>query len=194
VPTTTDDQPDAPPSTRRRALLIALFSISAVVLVLDQASKAWAISSLVEGERHDLVGNLLGFQLVFNPGAALSIATGMTWVLTIVAAVVIVVVFALLRTRCGALVAALAAIGAAAWWSAGGSREAATLLWRKYSPFADAASAPAASASAVEQAIRLEGVLWPALFIGVLLVLVAVLRGITRRRGVRNSEECGEIS
>ena len=92
MPTTTDDQPDAPPSTRRRALLIALFSISAVVLVLDQASKAWAISSLVEGERHDLVGNLLGFQLVFNPGAALSIATGMTWVLTIVAAVVIVVV------------------------------------------------------------------------------------------------------
>ena len=92
MPTTTDDQPDAPPSTRRRALLIALFSISGVVLVLDQVSKAWALSSLVEGERHDLVGSLLGLQLVFNPGAALSIATGMTWVLTIVAAVVIVVV------------------------------------------------------------------------------------------------------
>ena len=92
MPTTTDDQPDAPPSTRRRALLIALFSISGVVLVLDQVSKAWALSSLVEGERHDLVGKLLGLQLVFNPGAALSIATGMTWVLTIVAAVVIVVV------------------------------------------------------------------------------------------------------
>lgn len=92
MPTTTDDQPDAPPSTRRRALLITLFSLSAVVLVLDQVSKAWAISSLVEGERRDLVGNLLGLQLVFNPGAALSIATGMTWVLTIIAAVVIVVV------------------------------------------------------------------------------------------------------
>lgn len=92
MPTTTDDQPDAPPSNRRRALLITLFSLSAVVLVLDQASKAWAISSLVEGERRDLVGNLLGLQLVFNPGAALSIATGMTWVLTIVAAVVIVVI------------------------------------------------------------------------------------------------------
>ena len=92
MPTTTDDQPDAPPNTRRRALLIALFSISAVVLVLDQASKAWAISSLVEGERHDLVGKLLGLQLVFNPGAALSIATGMTWVLTIVATAVIVVI------------------------------------------------------------------------------------------------------
>ncbi|GEL99682.1 signal peptidase II [Cellulomonas terrae] len=92
MPTTTDDQPDAPPSTRRRALLTTLFSLSAVVLVLDQVSKAWAVSSLVEGERRDLVGNLLGVQLVFNPGAALSIATGMTWVLTIVAAVVIVVI------------------------------------------------------------------------------------------------------
>lgn len=92
MPTTTDDQPDAPPSSRRRALLITLFSLSAVVLLLDQLSKAWAISSLVEGERRDVVGNLLGLQLVFNPGAALSIATGMTWVLTVVAAVVIVVI------------------------------------------------------------------------------------------------------
>ena len=92
MPTTTDDQPDAPPSTRRRALLIALFSISALVLVVDQISKVWAISSLVEGERRDLVGTLLGLQLVYNPGAALSIAEGMTWVLTIVATVVIVVV------------------------------------------------------------------------------------------------------
>ena len=106
-----------------------------------------------------------------------------------VAAVALVVVFALLQTRCGALVAALAAIGGAAWWSAGGSREAATLLWHKYSPFADAASAPAGSAAAVEQAIRLEGVIFPALFVGVLLVLVAVLRGITRRRGGRDGEE-----
>jgi len=109
------------------------------------------------------------------------------------AAVALIVVFALLQSRWGALVAALAAIGGAAWWSAGGSREAATLLWHKYSPFADA-SAPAATASAVEQASRLEGVLWPALFIGVLLVLAAVLRGITRRRGGPDGEEFGEIS
>lgn len=92
MPTTTDVQPDAPPPARRRALLITLFSLSVVVLLLDQVSKAWAIRSLVEGERQDLVGNLLGLQLVFNPGAALSIATGMTWVLTIVAAVVVVVI------------------------------------------------------------------------------------------------------
>ncbi|WP_421733369.1 signal peptidase II [Cellulomonas sp.] len=93
MPTTTDDQPDAPStSPRRRALLITLVSISVAVLVLDQLSKAWALASLVEGERRELVGSLLGLQLVFNSGAALSIATGMTWVLTIVATVVVVVV------------------------------------------------------------------------------------------------------
>lgn len=93
MPTPTDDQPDARPTTpRRRALLITLFSLSAVVLVLDQLSKAWAVEALADGARRDLIGDLLGFQLVFNPGAALSIATGMTWLLTIVATVVIVVV------------------------------------------------------------------------------------------------------
>ena len=93
MPTTTDDQSAAPPThPRRRALLIALFSIAAVVLVLDQASKAWALDALADGERRHLIGDLLGLKLVFNPGAALSIATGMTWLLTLVATVVIVVV------------------------------------------------------------------------------------------------------
>lgn len=93
MPTTTDDSLDAPSvHPRRRGLLIALFSIAAVVLVLDQVSKAWALDALADGHRRQLVGDLLGLQLVFNPGAALSIATGMTWLLTIVATVVIVVV------------------------------------------------------------------------------------------------------
>jgi signal peptidase II len=93
VPTTPDDLSDAPPvRPRRRALLIALFSIAGVVLVLDQVTKAWALDALADGERRQVIGDLLGLQLVFNPGAALSIATGMTWLLTVVAMVVIVVV------------------------------------------------------------------------------------------------------
>jgi len=78
--------------------------IAAGVLLLDQASKQWALASLEEGTRRALVGDLLGLQLVFNPGAALSIATGMTWVLTIVATVVVVVV-----------VRAASRIGSALW-------------------------------------------------------------------------------
>jgi len=93
VPTTPDVQPDAPSThPRRRGLLIALFTIAGVVLVVDQVSKAWALDALADGERRQVLGDLLGLQLVFNPGAALSIATGMTWLLTLVAMVVIVVV------------------------------------------------------------------------------------------------------
>jgi len=97
--------------------------------------------------------------------------------------------FLLLLTRWGGVFAALIIIGAAAWWSAGGSGAAAAVVWHKYASVALAASAPTPSASAVEQAQRLEGVLWPALLIGVLLVLAAVLRsaarlGAIRRRGV----------
>jgi signal peptidase II len=38
-----------------------------------------------------VVGDLLGLSLIYNPGAALSIATGMTWVLTVIAVVVVAV-------------------------------------------------------------------------------------------------------
>ena len=91
MPTTSDDPPVAPSaSPRRRRLLILLFSITVVVLVLDQLSKVWALDNLEDGIRRVLVGDLLGLQLVFNSGAALSIGTGMTWLLTLVAVAVIV--------------------------------------------------------------------------------------------------------
>lgn len=77
---------------RRRNLLILLAALSAIVLIVDQASKFWAEGTLVVGERTPLIGDLLGLDLIYNPGAALSIATGLTWVLTIVATAVVVVV------------------------------------------------------------------------------------------------------
>ncbi|MGY4646149.1 signal peptidase II [Cellulomonas sp. URHB0016] len=93
MPTTTDDPVEtALTPRRRRRLLLTLVSITVTVLVLDQLSKIWALSAL-EGEgRRELLGTLLGFELVRNPGAALSIATGMTWLLTLVAIAVVVVV------------------------------------------------------------------------------------------------------
>ena len=91
MPTTSDERPVAPSaSPRRRRLLILLFSITVVVLVLDQLSKVWALDNLEEGVRRVLIGDLLGLELVFNSGAALSIGTGMTWLLTLVAIGVIV--------------------------------------------------------------------------------------------------------
>ncbi len=87
--------PDARDATitpaRRRRLLRLIAVLAVLVLAVDQASKAWAVSTLTEGGRTDLVGDLLGLRLLYNPGAALSIATGMTWLLTVVAVVVVVV-------------------------------------------------------------------------------------------------------
>ncbi|HEY8719755.1 signal peptidase II [Pengzhenrongella sp.] len=77
---------------RRRRLLIVLATLAVVVLVVDQLTKVWAEGNLIPGERTPLVGRLLGLSLLHNPGGALSIATGMTWVLTLVATTVVVIV------------------------------------------------------------------------------------------------------
>ncbi|NMR20598.1 signal peptidase II [Cellulomonas fimi] len=97
---TTPDEPAAPPQApaatadprRRRRLLLTITVLTVMVLAVDQLTKLWAQRSLVPGDRTPLLGDLLGLTLVYNPGAALSIATGMTWVLTVVATVVVVVV------------------------------------------------------------------------------------------------------
>lgn len=76
----------------RRRLVTFLVVLAAVTLVLDQATKAWALATLDEGVRHPVLGDLLGIQLLFNPGAALGLATGTTWLLTLVAVAVVVVI------------------------------------------------------------------------------------------------------
>jgi signal peptidase II len=65
--------------------------LAAFVLAADQLTKWWAESALtVDGEPVPLVGELLQLRLIYNPGAALSIASGYTWILTIVVTVVVV--------------------------------------------------------------------------------------------------------
>ncbi|MET0433776.1 MAG: signal peptidase II, partial [Cellulomonas sp.] len=78
-------------------LVATLVALAAVTLVLDQATKAWALAGLDEGVRHPVLGDLLGLQLLFNPGAALGLATGTTWLLTIVAITVVVVIIRVSR-------------------------------------------------------------------------------------------------
>ncbi|MBM7830763.1 signal peptidase II [Agromyces cerinus] len=56
---------------------------------LDQLSKFLVVSNLTEGEVVPVLGSLLQWQFVRNPGAAFSIASGMTWIFTILAAGVI---------------------------------------------------------------------------------------------------------
>lgn len=78
--------------TRRRRLVGVLAVVAFVVLALDQGTKAVALARLTEGERVDLLGDLFGLQLLHNPGAALSLATGMTWVFTLAAVGVTIVI------------------------------------------------------------------------------------------------------
>ncbi len=75
-----------------RPLVRSLFILAALVLVVDQLTKLWAESTLTVGERSPVIGDLLGLVLIHNPGAALSLATGLTWVLTLVAIAVVVVI------------------------------------------------------------------------------------------------------
>lgn len=77
---------------RRSSLVLPLLLLALGVVAVDQGTKQWALSALTEGERTPLLGDLLGLTLVFNPGAALSIATGQTWILTLAAVAVTVVV------------------------------------------------------------------------------------------------------
>lgn len=76
----------------RHRLVPLVVVLAAAVLAADQLTKQRALATLVPGERIDVLGDLLGFELVFNPGAALSIAEGMTWVLTLIAVAVVAVV------------------------------------------------------------------------------------------------------
>jgi signal peptidase II len=65
---------------------------AAVVVLLDQLAKAWAIQALGDGSGIQVVGSLVQLRLFRNPGAAFSFATGTTWIFTIVATVVSVVI------------------------------------------------------------------------------------------------------
>jgi signal peptidase II len=65
--------------------------VALVVLAADQLSKAWAEASLQPGVRVPLLGDALGIELIYNPGAAFSIGTGFTWIFTLVAAAAVVV-------------------------------------------------------------------------------------------------------
>lgn len=90
--------------------------IAAVVIVgLDQWSKWWAETALDLYAYHPVIGDLLGWQLVYNPGAAFGLASGYTWVLTILAAAAVIglVVFAIMNLRWSWAVGIAALLGGA---------------------------------------------------------------------------------
>lgn len=71
--------------------------IAAAVLVLDILTKVVAVAQLEDRAPVEILGGLVYLQLVRNPGAAFSLATGYTWLLTIVAIAVVVVIVRVAR-------------------------------------------------------------------------------------------------
>jgi len=71
-------------------LIALLVGVAVVAYALDQSTKAWASSALDPMRPRQVVGTLLQLHLTHNPGAAFSIATNATWLLTIIAAAVII--------------------------------------------------------------------------------------------------------
>ncbi|MDQ1484143.1 MAG: signal peptidase [Actinomycetota bacterium] len=85
------------PSTPRRLLYLALVIVVVPVYIADQLTKAWAATHLQPGQPRPLVGSVLQLNLTHNSGAAFSIGTGATWILTAIACSV--VLFVLVTAR-----------------------------------------------------------------------------------------------
>lgn len=84
------DEPRGAPAGRS---VLRWYAIAAVItLVLDQASKAWAVGALEGARVIPLIGDVLSLRLIRNSGAAFSIGDSMTWVMTLVAIAVTVAI------------------------------------------------------------------------------------------------------
>ena len=79
-------------STPRRLLYLAVVIVAVPVYVGDQLTKVWASANLQPGQPRGLVGSVLQLNLTHNPGAAFSIGTSATWILTAIACSVVVFV------------------------------------------------------------------------------------------------------
>ncbi|MGW9630318.1 signal peptidase II [Agromyces sp. NPDC055520] len=83
--TSTVDRPASAASGHR--LFWWVLGIAALVVLADQASKWWAEAELSDGSTIPVIGDLIRFVLVYNPGAAFSIGTEYTWIFAILAGV-----------------------------------------------------------------------------------------------------------
>ena len=84
-------------TTTRSRLPFLVPVIAALVLLADQTSKWAAVEQLAGRGRVDVIDGVLWLHLTRNAGAAFSMATGATWLLTVVALVVVVAIIRISR-------------------------------------------------------------------------------------------------
>ena len=90
IPSRAANRPTTSRSTRRRPLFVGLVTSAALVYIADQLTKAWAVANLQPDQPRELLGSVLQLNLTRNPGAAFSILTGSTWILTAIACAVVI--------------------------------------------------------------------------------------------------------
>ena len=96
--TTGQSESTGPASQRRaRRLLVMVLILAAVLLMVDQLTKWWAVAELTGRAPINVIGELLRLRLTYNPGAAFSIGTEYTWALTLVAASAVVTIIYIAR-------------------------------------------------------------------------------------------------
>ncbi len=92
----TSDTESTSPSSRRVPPRGVFAAVAIVMLVIDQASKQWALTALADKDI-SVVGDWFTLHLVFNPGAAFGTGTKYTWVFSTLALIAICVVLYLSR-------------------------------------------------------------------------------------------------
>jgi signal peptidase II len=88
TPTPAEPVTEAPARPRRRLPL--LLTVAGVVLFLDIVTKVLAVRLLTPGQPVSIIGDTVTWTLVRNSGAAFSMATSYTWLLTLIATGVVV--------------------------------------------------------------------------------------------------------
>ena len=82
-------EPENRTKKRSRALIV-LALIALGIYALDQISKILVVDMMTEGQIVRVLGDVLQLHFVRNPGAAFSLASGSTWIFSIIAAGVVV--------------------------------------------------------------------------------------------------------
>lgn len=85
------------PDRLRRRLWLLLAGTTALVLIADQITKYLVVEHLRAGEPVTVISGWLEFTLVRNPGAAFNMATGTTWIFTVIAFLVSFVIIRVSR-------------------------------------------------------------------------------------------------
>jgi signal peptidase II len=84
--------PDGSEQPHGRRLFWFVIAIAVVVVLVDQLTKLWAVTTLSLDSSVPVIGDFIRFQLIYNSGAAFSMGTNSTWVFTIIAAAAVVVI------------------------------------------------------------------------------------------------------